>query len=130
MRAERKIAIQNFLSDLNIQNWVGRLKTMSTNSEGKAYIDIQLENSNIEVKTWSNGLSDMFDKTLIPNGTELYNRISELSKGSRIQFSGVFKTNEKDYITESSMTESGAMTTPKFIMSFVDISLYVNPQVS
>lgn len=127
LRNERKVAIQNFLSNLNVKDWVGKLKTMSTNSEGKAYVEIQLENSNIVVKTWNNALSDMFDLTLIPSGTQLYNKISELSKGSRVRFSGVFKTKENDYLNESSLTENGAMTSPKFIMSFVDISIYVDP---
>jgi len=124
LRAERKISIENFLQSLNVKGWVGKLRTMGTNSDGKAYIEIELEGSKIEVRTWNNALSDISDQTLINNGSDLYNNISELSKGTRIRFSGSFKKREKDYITEVSLTEYGAMINPKFIMSFTDVSLY------
>lgn len=122
LRAERKTAIQGALGKLTIQGWVGTLREMGTNSDGKAYITIQLQGSKIEIKTWNNALSDIADKSLIETGSDLYNKISNLSKGKTVHFSGAFRSGDKDYIREASLTESGAMTSPAFIMSFTDVS--------
>lgn len=124
LRAERKTAIQAALRNLAVQDWVGTLRDMGTNSDGKAYIVIQLAGSKIEVKTWNNAVSDIGDKSLIETGSELYNKISNLSKGKTVRFTGTFKQGEKDYIKEASLTESGSMTSPAFIMGFMDVSVY------
>lgn len=124
LRVERKTALQSALGSLNVQGWVGTLRDMGTNADGKAYITIQLYGSKIEIKTWNNALSDIGDKTLIETGSELYNRISNLSKGQTVRFAGTFKSGDKDYIREASLTESGTMTSPAFVMNFTDVSAY------
>ncbi len=124
LRTERKVAIQLILQDLMADEWIGKLKSMGTNSEGKAYIEIQLNNSNIEVKTWNNALSDISDNTLISQGTGLYEKIANLTKNSMVRFWGEFQKDSKDYIKESSLFENNAMTKPQFIMHFLDIAPY------
>lgn len=124
LRAERKTAIQGALGTMTVQDWVGTLRDMGTNSEGKASLTIQLAGSKIEIKTWNNAVSDIADKTLIETGSELYNTLSNLSKGSTVRFSGTFKPGENDYIREASLTELGSMTSPAFIMSFTNVSAY------
>ena len=124
LRADRKTAIQGALGNVTVQDWVGTLRNMGTNSDGKASIIIQLAGSKIEVKTWNNAVSDIADKTLIETGSELYNTLSNLSKGSTVRFTGTFKLGENDYIREASLTESGSMTSPAFIMSFTNVSAY------
>ena len=75
------------------------------------------------IKTWNNALSDIFDETLIENGSELYNAIADLSKGDKVVFSGTFASDERDFIREASVTERGSMTDPEFILKFSDVRI-------
>lgn len=124
LRSQRRDKIRAVLQSRDVSRWIGKLKLMKTNSEGKAYVTIQLPDTRIEIKTWNNGLSDVIDNTLIPNGSALYKKIADLKMGDIVSFSGRFAASDSDYIEESSMTESGSMQTPEFIMVFKDISKY------
>ena len=61
------------------------------------------------------------DNTLIENGSDLYNSISDLSEGDRVVFSGTFIPDDSDFIREGSVTERGSMTDPEFILKFSDV---------
>jgi hypothetical protein len=122
LRTHRKDAIKNILSNRRINEWVGTLTDMQTNSEGRAIVEIKLEGAeSIVMKTWNNALSDFMDNTLIENGSDLYNSISELSEGGKVVFSGTLISDDRDYVKEGSMTESGSMTDPEFIVKFSSI---------
>lgn len=122
IRTKRKNAIKAVLKgNLKVHNWIGELKTMETNSEGKAIVSVVLKGSKIRVQTWNNFASDFIDNTLIEQGTQLFNKIAELSKGSEVVFSGAFISSEEDYIGEQSLTEKGSMTEPEFTLKFYDI---------
>lgn len=122
LRTQRKQVISNLLSNRKVSGWIGTLEDMQTNSEGKAFIEIKLEGAkSITIKTWNNLLSDVFDNTLIENGTELYNAISNLTEGDLIIFNGTFISDDSDYIKEASITERGSMTDPEFIMKFTNV---------
>jgi len=124
LRKQRKDAIREIIKNKRVSNWIGTLKSMETNSEGKAAIVIRLEGAeSITIKTWNNALSDIFDETLIENGSELYNAIADLSKGDKVVFSGTFASDERDFIREASVTERGSMTDPEFILKFSDVRI-------
>jgi len=122
LRTERKEALAKLMSNRTVTNWSGTLESLDTNSEGKAAISIKLDSSSVTVATWSNGLSDFGFDTLIANSSDLYNKISDMSEGDHVTFSGEFLESDKDYLSESSLTENGAMTTPTFIMKFSDVA--------
>ena len=126
VRTKRGKLIQQALGNSrNISDWVGILTDMQTNSDGKAIIEIQLEGTDIKVKTWNNSMSDIFDNTLIPQASRLYSAIAEMSKGQRVVFSGSFLSSDKgDYAEEASMTEAGSMSDPEFIFNFKSIRRY------
>ena len=125
VRANRKEAIQKALTSFEVKNWVGKIKRLATNSDGKAYIEITLEGTRaITIKTWNNALSDMSFDTLIDLKSSLFQKLSNMEKGTLVVFSGTFFTGENDYIKESSMTERGSMEEPAFIMAFSDVSPY------
>lgn len=129
LRNRRGKAVRAVLQGRVVRGWVGILTDMSTTGQGKAHVSIKLwGGKNIYVKTWNNEFSDISDKTLIRSGTPLYKSISNLSKGSFVVFSGRFVSNSRDYIRESSMTESGSMTEPEYLMRFSSISRYVPPK--
>ena len=122
VRSERKNAIKTFLNGkMRVKNWTGRLKHMGTNSEGKAFLDVVLDDSKIHLLTWDNAFSDMIHDTLIEQNTQLYSKISELTEGDKVSISGTFLSAEEDYISEQSISERGSMTEPEFTFIFESI---------
>jgi len=59
VRRKRKEKIKKTLNSLNIKNWVGKLDSFGTNSDGKAFISIQPFDTDFLIKTWNNALSDI-----------------------------------------------------------------------
>ena len=51
LRTERKASLARLGTTVNVSSWVGTLKKMGTYSDGKASISIQLEGSQIVVRT-------------------------------------------------------------------------------
>lgn len=124
LRTQRKNSIRNILRSLQVSEWIGTLKDMGTNREGKAFIEIKLEGAeSIVIKTWNNAFSDVMcnTNTLIENGSSLYNAIADLSEGAKVVFSGTFIPDDRDFILEGSVTERGSMTEPEFIFKFSSI---------
>jgi len=122
LRTQRSGAIKKALGNSKaVSGWVGTLKKMSTNSEGKAFIEIKLDGSDVMVQCWNNGLSDIMDKTLIEQGSKMFTAIADLSKGDKVVFSGTFVKGDKDWVGEQSMTESGSMTDPEFTFRFSSV---------
>jgi len=126
IRAERSRAIRQALSGLAVQGWVGGLRDMGTDGEGKAYVAINLEGPAAKVATWNNAISDVMDDTLILPSPPLFASLAELSKGDRVRFDGTFvrRSDSQDYIAECSLTRQGSMTTPDFLMRFSRIKRY------
>ena len=123
LRTDRKTALEKFTPNRTVNNWIGRIKEMTTNSSGDAHIALHLEGSKaIVIKTWNNSLSDLMDGTLIIHGSPLYNNLINLSKGDLVRFSGNFfhGGNSLDFLRETSITEEGSMTEPDFIFKFTN----------
>lgn len=122
VRADRRAALEAALGDeRTFENWTGTLKSMGTNSDGKAHVSIQSAKGEFFVKTWNNSLSDAGDNTLIDQSSPLFVTIAELSKGDRVVFSGEFLPSKQDWIRESSMTEAGSVEEPEFVARITDV---------
>jgi hypothetical protein len=121
LRTERRNALEKALPSTQVVGWVGTLESMQTTSDGKAYISIRLYGSTVRVKTYNNGPSDLFERTLIGQGTPLYNTVAALSTGDLVSFTGEFLSG-KDFIREASVTEEGSMTEPEFIFRFTSVA--------
>lgn len=100
--------------------WVGTVYSLSSNGDGKGVLTIYL-GENIYVKTWNNSVSDSFDHTLIEPDTALFSKASALREKQAVAFSGAFSKDSTDCFRESSMTISGSMTEPEFIMRFSQV---------
>jgi hypothetical protein len=124
VRRKRKEKLKQIMKSLIIKNWIGKLDSLQTNSEGKAYISIKPIGADFEIKTWNNALSDIFSNTLIEANSKIYTNISELSEGDTVLFSGSFFSSDLDHIKETSMSESGAMTDPEFLFKFSSVIKY------
>lgn len=120
LRDLRKESISRVLSGSSIQNWVGQVSNLETNSAGDAIFGVSIFN-NISIKTWNNSLSDIGSNTMIKKGSNLYNKLLDLSKGDWVAFSGNFIPSNEDHIRETSVTIDGSMTNPDFLFSFFDV---------
>lgn len=94
-----------------ISGWYGMIEKLGTNGDGDAYLTIRLLVDNITVGTWNNSLSDFNSKSLIKNGTPLYEEISEMAEGNVVMFSGALGKPKN-------VTEKGTMTEPDFLFKF------------
>ena len=122
-RANRKGEFQQ-LGIRNVKDWVGTLKRLATNTEGKAFINIDLVN-NLTICTWNNAFSDIDGNTLIPMDSDLYKALSSMKVGSKVKFSGTFITgDDMDYFQLSgALTIRSAMKTPDFVMKFSTVTV-------
>lgn len=123
-RTQRKRAIQALNMRGKAKGWVGVIKKIGANNEGKAYVSVAL-NRDLQLQTWNNAVSDSFDNTLIPPNSPLYNTLLSMKQGQEIKFSGYFLTSpyeDKDYYKESSLSIAGAMLSPEFLFQFDEIT--------
>lgn len=122
-RAQRKEALATLLPDRAIQGWTGTLESLSTDTKGNAYITIRPDGmDSITIATWNNALRDVGTNSMIPSGSDLYNKLAGMNVGDRVVFSGAFAASDEDHLAESSMTEVGSMTTPGFVLVFEDVT--------
>ncbi len=122
LRDERRTALVEALgSQHSVSGWVGTIKRLETNSEGKAILAVSLT-QNAEIATWNNALSDIVDSTLIAKGTPLYKALLNMSVGDSVAVSGSFLPSTDDGVKETSLTIRGSMTEPEFLFRFQNVS--------
>jgi hypothetical protein len=124
LRATRDEAICRLLPSFNVENWIGTVTKIDSNSDGKGVMYISVA-KNITLTTWNNDLSDIGDNTLIQPGTELFRTASSLKEGQKVLFSGSFIPTTEGCVNESSMTLKGKIDDPDFIFRFSSVAPYV-----
>jgi len=117
LKDERRTLLSKSQIGHSVSGWFGTINALETNTEGKAILSIRIS-PDIEIKTWNNALSDINSYTLIEKGSDLYNRLLELSVGQRVKFSGSFFPSGEDFFEETSMTIDGSMKNPEFLFKF------------
>jgi len=120
IRTKRGKLIANALgNNRKFDDWIVRVVKMETSGKGKAILETSIEGTDVKLMTVNNDISNLIYKTLIEQTDPLYNKISELKEGDKIKISGTFlESDNNDYINEPSLTESGSMENPGFIVRF------------
>lgn len=121
-RDSRMADLAKIFSGYKIENWQGTVSEIKTNSEGNAILAVRISKG-IEIKTWNNALSDIYQHTLIDKKSKVYLTLMNMKEGDEIHFSGSFLPSDKDHFEESSVTISGSMKHPEFLFRFSDIKL-------
>lgn len=98
----------------NIKGWIGVLENFGTNGDGHAFVTISLSPDLLTISTWNNSFSDIGDRTLIKQTSQIYPKLAQMKVGNVVRFSGKLKPLKN-------MTEDGKMTTPDFLFLFSDI---------
>lgn len=118
VRAER---LCSAFPSIKINNWIGKITKLSTNSDGNGilYIDI---GDKILFTTFNNSFSDASYGTLIETKTSLYSKLLPLQVGNIVRFSGTLFSNKKDCFLESSLSVATSVRNPEFIIRFTDVN--------
>lgn len=118
VRVSRKVAICKILSnDYSVSDWVGTISDLSSNNDGRGVLSIRIA-KDVNLKTWNNAVSDIGSNTLIDPSSPLFSKLSEMSKGTKVKFSGTFIAGGEDCVQEGSMSQAGSMKDPEFIFSY------------
>ena len=122
IRKQRKAELKKLFNNRNVNNWKGKITSLTTGSDQKAYVEIKLYGSrNITIE------NNVLLGEGIPGNTETYNNLAELKVGDFVNFSGRFmydSLENKDYLDEWSSTEYGSMEEPEFRFIFKSINKY------
>lgn len=122
IRKQRKAELKKLFKNRNVSNWKGKITSLTTGSDQKAYVEIKLYGSrNITIE------NNVLLGEGIPGNTETYNNLAELKVGDFVNFSGRFmydSLENKDYLDEWSSTEYGSMEEPEFRFIFKSINKY------
>ncbi len=104
-----------------VQDWSGQVSQLSSNSEGKGVLRVDI-GGGATVGTWDNALSDVVDDTLIGPNSPVSGQAQKLHEGQRVHFSGRFATSDTDCLEEMSLTLSGSIKEPEFVLVFTNIT--------
>ncbi len=119
-RPTRAGALCAALPSAQISNWIGRVETLSSNSDGFGVLGIEIA-PDVVLKTWNNSFSDAGERTLLQPDGRVFLAASALSKGRLVRFSGTLFRSSADCFHDPSMTQYGSMTNPEFVFRFSDI---------
>lgn len=120
LRRSRAAALKQAVPGRKFSNWVAEVKTLATTSEGHAVLVVELPCDTV-IGTWNNTLSDIMDNSLISPSSKLYDAVSEFDRGDPVRVSGRFLADDTNGFREMSITESGSMTDPEFVVQFSGI---------
>ena len=122
-RQNRRRQLANAFVNVLVTDWIGFVVQLDTTSDGMVIFGVVLDQSDIELSTWNNALSDIFDKSLVKSDSAIYRQLRSLSVGDKVKFSGSFFSNEIDFFEEKSLTEEGSMMDPEFLFKFQSVTL-------
>lgn len=111
LRPQRAKALCGLMRSPAVENWVGTVKTLSSNNAGKGTLAVFLG------KRTNNSIAEV----LIEPGTPVHEVASQLRNNQRVVFSGAFIQGDKDCFKEGSFTQKEAMTSPFWRFAFSSI---------
>lgn len=132
-RSRRAKEICGILKKHSIKDWTGFITELSSNGDGLGVLTIET-GKGTTVGTWNNSLSDFRDGTLLDPDGRAFQQAMTLTEGQAVKFSGTFVKSKVDCVGEKSITLSGSMTKPEFLIKFTNIEQlgekYVKPKSS
>ena len=121
VRAARAKAICAAVPKLTAKDWIGEVDTLSSNGDGWGILYINI-GPDISVRTYNNAFSDAGSNTLIDPSSDVFAVASTLSVGQKVRFSGRFFKAKADCIKEMSLTQSGSIEEPAFLIRYSDVA--------
>jgi len=144
LRQKRQKFLAGQIKDRVFTEWIGRIKTLRTTKNGKAYLVIELADIpsgeekksqitpvfRVTMGTWNNAYTDLDYDTLILPGTAMHNWLANFRLCEWVVFSGKSFAGE-DFLKEASPTQTDAMLSPQFILKFeyLDKIYFPEPEI-
>ncbi|VTU28628.1 hypothetical protein SRS16CHR_04304 [Variovorax sp. SRS16] len=126
-KATRDQAICSTLKPQNLvaRNWTGTVKKITSNSEGKGVLEVEIS-PDVLVKTTNNAVSDSFFGTLMDPSNPVFQIASGMKPGQAVTFSGNFfpDIGKTECVEEGSLTLIGKLEGPEFIFKFSALAPY------
>ena len=126
--SERDKELNNFMTSTSITNWIGTVKSVDSNSDGKGTLSIAFGKNNFYFRTWNNAFSDDLQaslggrKTLIDPDSDLYSVMGTLRKKDKVKISGfLFIDASSSYLEVQNFTKKGKIKSPEFTFVFDSI---------
>ena len=126
--SERDKELNNFMTSTSITNWIGMVKSVDSNSDGKGTLSIAFGKNNFYFRTWNNAFSDDLQaslggrKTLIDPDSDLYSVMGTLRKKDKVKISGsLFIDASSSYLELQNFTKKGKIKSPEFTFAFDSI---------
>ena len=126
--SERDKELNNFMTSTSITNWIGTVKSVDSNSDGKGTLSIAFGKNNFYFRTWNNAFSDDLQaslggrKTLIDPDSDLYSVMGTLRKKDKVKISGfLFIDASSSYLEMQNFTKKGKIKSPEFTFAFDSI---------
>ena len=120
--------LNNFMISTSITNWIGTVKKVDSNSDGKGTLSIAFGKNNFYFRTWNNAFSDDLQaslggrKTLIDPDSDLYSVMGTLRKKDKVKISGfLFIDASSSYLEMQNFTKKGKIKSPEFTFVFDSI---------
>lgn len=118
--SNRNRAMCSLVGAGRVAMWSGTVTTLDSNGDGYGIVTIEIA-PDIEVSTWNNAFSDVFDDTLIKPGP-LFDKIVNLEEGQTVRFAGQLRPGTDTCVNDSRLTQAGKVEDPSFIIRFADIN--------
>ena len=120
--------LNNFMISTSITNWIGTVKKVDSNSDGKGTLSIAFGKNNFYFRTWNNAFSDDLQaslggrKTLIDPDSDLYSVMGTLRKKDKVKISGtLFIDATSGYLEMQNFTKKSKIKSPEFTFAFDSI---------
>ena len=120
--------LNNFMISTSITNWIGTVKKVDSNSDGKGTLSIAFGKNNFYFRTWNNAFSDDLQaslggrKTLIDPDSDLYSVMGTLRKKDKVKISGtLFIDATSGYLEMQNFTKKSKIKSPEFTFVFDSI---------
>lgn len=128
-RPRRAEALCRALPRPRVENWFGRLVTLTSSPGGRGVIGIQVA-PKLVFATQRTEAADDKDRTLIEVRSPLFAAASALAVGDLVQFSGTLFPGGDDCFRELSKDVANSMTSPEFLLRLEAIRKVVPPPVN
>lgn len=112
---ERDEALCRILDSRRFNDWMGVVSDIGANGEGKAYVDIEIDDG-VRFGTWSNAFSDIMHNTLIDRQSRNFEVLLGLAPGDTVRFSGRLFDGDDTCLYGKNITETFYMIDPQFLM--------------
>lgn len=128
VKAQRDRSACSAIGYAQAQDWIGTVKTIDSNSDGKGVLAIEIA-PDVLIETWNNSLSDIGSNTLIEPGSPVFVAASAMKTGQLVDFSGVFvPSSEGSCLWDADLTLDSKLQSPDFIFRFSKVSAYDSNQ--